>query len=261
MATTDSDSPRIETRFRRHECKYLIPEAVASGIRAYVRPYVETDPHAEASPDRSYDITSLYLDTPDLKLYHESRDGQLHRIKLRIRSYDETADSPVFLEIKRRFNSLVLKSRARIERVDMDSILAGGVTHALPGSDDEQACYQEFLGWLARWLARPAVWVRYRREAYVGIFNRDVRVTMDRTLVCSPADNADSHAPEFPWLPVETRMVILELKFDESCPDWMARLIQRFCLQRRSYSKYGKSVLRGLADASRVTLSSRAVGA
>ena len=58
---------------------------------------------------------------------------------------------------------------------------------------------------LARWLAQPTIWVRYRREAYVGTINRDLRVTMDRNLVCATAGGTDGMARTSPWQPVETQ--------------------------------------------------------
>ena len=76
---------------------------------------------------------------------------------------------------------------------------------------------------MARWLAQPMVWVRYRREAYVGTINRDLRVTMDRNLVCAPAHGTDGSTGACSWQPVETRMVVLEIKFDESYPDWVGQ--------------------------------------
>ena len=69
----------FEARFRRYECKYLIPESLAVEIRRYIRPFVDVDPHAADSADRSYDITSLYLDAPDLKLFWESQEGVKER--------------------------------------------------------------------------------------------------------------------------------------------------------------------------------------
>lgn len=248
MVTTNHEQRCIKTRFRRYECKYVISEATAMDIRAYARPYVDPDPYTAASPDHSYDINSLYLDSPDLRLFSETQEGQLNRIKLRIRTYDDAEESPVFLEIKRRFNSQVLKGRARISRADMAFILAGGApdTSALPG--DQRACHEEFVGWMARLIAQPVVWVRYRREAYVGFYNRDIRITMDRALACAPTDNTAGPGQVLSWLPVESRRVVLEVKFDESYPDWVARLVQRFRLEKRSYSKYGRSVLRGMAD-------------
>lgn len=235
----------IRTQFRRYECKYLITEELAAAIRSYAAPYLEPDPYTAASSDKSYDITSLYLDTPDLKLFRETEDGLLNRVKLRIRSYDESAESPVFLEIKRRFDRLVLKGRSRIDRDSMAMILAGGAPLITGLDGNQNDCYAEFIAWVDRWLARPVAWVRYRREAYVGTINSDIRITMDRNLRCAAAGFSEiGNSPE--WLPVETQNVVLEIKFDDSYPDWVAGLIRRFRLDRTSYSKYGNSV-RGLA--------------
>lgn len=258
MTATNNSQPRVITLFRRHECKYLIPEEVAAGIRTFAQPYVAPDPYAASSDDLSYDIASLYLDSPDLKLFWETEDGQLNRIKLRIRTYGDASDEPVFMEIKRRFNSLVLKGRARIERSHMDAILAGGIPESLALKNNQQSCYEEFLGWMARWLAEPTVWVKYRREAYVGTFNQDIRITMDRKLVCSPTSAKADMSPASSWLPVEPRMVVLEIKFDGSYPDWVARLIQKFHLEKRSYSKYGNSIKRSAQDMPHQSLKSLA---
>ena len=246
MASNDTNRSCIKTRFRRYECKYVVAENIAERIRGAISPYVVPDPHAAASPDHSYDITSLYLDSPDLRLFRETEDGVANRIKLRIRSYGEAGDTPVFLEIKRRCNRLVLKARARIPRAMVASILAGRAPGPVFRELDQGACYDEFLGWVARWFAQPTMWVTYRREAYVGTYNDDVRITMDRRLRCAPAVGQPGAVRTSDWRPIETRLVVLELKFDESYPDWMARLVQRFQLDRRSYSKYGNAVRCGL---------------
>lgn len=245
MANSNPKNQRpIKTRFRRYECKYLVSEELAAAIRSYAAPYLEPDPYAAASSDLSYDITSLYLDTLDLKLFQETEDGLLNRIKLRIRSYDEAAESPVFLEIKRRFDRLVLKSRSRVDKDTMAMILAGGAPVITRLKGDQNDCYMEFIAWLDRWLARPVAWVKYRREAYVGTINPDIRITMDRNLRSAAADVFPDTVKPARWLPVETQNVVLEIKFDDSYPDWVAGLIGRFRLDRRSYSKYGNSVRR-----------------
>lgn len=240
------EQPSFEARFRRYECKYLIPESMADKIRRYTRPFVEVDPHAADSADRSYDITSLYLDAPDLKLFWESQEGILNRIKLRIRSYCEQEDAPLFLEIKRRYNRLVLKGRARLGRGAVAVMLAGGAPDASGLEGDEKACYSEFVAWIARWIAQPVVWVRYRREAFVGAMNPGIRITMDRNLCCAPATHASGSRPPSFWRPLGSRQVVLELKFNQAFPRWMDSLAKRFCLRQRSYSKYGNAVRRGL---------------
>jgi len=236
----------FEACFRRYECKYLIHESMADGIRRYIKPFVDVDPYADGSPDRSYDIASLYLDAPDLKLFRESQEGVLDRIKLRIRSYSEREDAPRFLEIKRRHNRLVLKGRARLDRSAVDVLLAGGAPDTSRLIGDERACYDEFVGWIARWFTQPVVWVKYRREAFVGAMNPGIRITMDRDLCCVPATEVNGSLPPSAWRSLESRQVVLELKFNHAYPDWMGCLVKRFCLKQRSYSKYGNAVRRGL---------------
>jgi hypothetical protein len=91
--------------------------------------------------------------------------------------------------------------------------------------------------------ARPAVVVRYEREAWCGLFDPTVRVTFDRQIRCQPPDDLRIHFNSATWDLVEGRRVILELKFNGRCPAWMASAIRNFGLQRVSYCKYSHAVL------------------
>jgi hypothetical protein len=53
----------------RCEYKYVIPPTMFDPIRASFRPYCIMDPIAECEPNGFYVINTLYLDTPDLRLY------------------------------------------------------------------------------------------------------------------------------------------------------------------------------------------------
>ncbi len=232
--------------FRRYECKYVIDEVQAAALKAAILPYVEPDPYARQRPDGCYDIRSLYLDSPNLRLYRETRHGDVNRLKLRVREYPGLGpDGPVFAEIKRRYDRLVLKSRARLPRTEAEALLAG-TTEGAPGlSREEQACHDEFLGWLQRWQARPVVWVGYTREAFVGTFQDDLRITFDRDLQCAAAEG-QARPGEDDWREVAPCRIVLELKFDVSFPDWLQRLAARHGLRQVSFSKYAQAVERGL---------------
>lgn len=232
--------------FRRYECKYVVDEAQAAALRAAIAPYVVPDPYARQRPDGCYGIRSVYLDSPNFRLYRETRDGDVNRLKLRVREYpDQGADGPVFAEIKRRYDRLVLKSRARMPRPDAEGLLAG-VTEGVPGlSPAEQACHDEFLGWLQRWQARPVVWVGYTREAFMGTFQDDLRITLDRDLRCAPAEGY-AQPEEAEWREMAPCGIVLELKFDVSYPDWLQRLVARHGLRQQSFSKYATAVEHGL---------------
>jgi len=246
MVFGNNNSGDPSFRLRRYECKYLVSEALARDIARSIRPFMDVDPHAAGSADCSYEIASVYLDAPDLRLFRETQEGLKKRIKLRIRRYSECDDAPAFVEIKRRYDRLVLKGRARLGKDAVAAMLSGGVpdTSALAGG--ELACFEEFMAWVARWIAQPVVWVRYRREAYVGAQDPDVRITLDRDLVCAPSEGVSCRLPDCDWHSLEAGGVVLELKFTGSYPSWMSRLVQRFDLRQRSYSKYCNAVLHGL---------------
>lgn len=239
----------ITSIFRRFECKYLLDERRAARVRRAIMPFVQPDPHAAASPDTSYDIESLYLDAPDLRLYHETIEGNARRLKLRIRGYpDAPTDVGMFLEIKRKNDRLVLKDRAVVPRSVANRLVDGTAT--LVDEDlkpDQIACHDEFMAWMARWQARPVVWVRYRREAYMGIFQERLRITFDRDLRCAAGDSLQMPEDNV-YYPSAPGGVVLELKFDSHFPDWLHRIVQREELQQQSYSKYGRAVQYGLSD-------------
>jgi len=233
----------LRLRFQRFECKYLITEAQALAVRRYLAPYVEPDPHARGRPDNRYPIASLYLDTPDLRLHRETIEGQRNRFKLRVRSYSDDAAAPVFTEIKRRNNQVIQKQRCPARRTDVMHLLTTGqmdVAHMPPG---ERKIFDEFAHRVQYIGARPAVAVRYEREALCGTFDPTARVTFDRHIRCRSTDNPRLRLADSGWELVEGRLVVLEFKFNGRCPAWMNNAIHSLCLQRTSYSKYSHSVL------------------
>src|SRR5437870_8849854 len=110
---------------QRFELKYLIPEETALLVRDFVRSYLEMDEFSVGRPNYSYPVHSLYLDSDDLKLYWRTINGDKNRYKLRLRYYSTNADSPVFLEIKRRMNNCILKQRGGVRQDAVEPLLLG----------------------------------------------------------------------------------------------------------------------------------------
>src|SRR5882762_1539599 len=109
----------------RFEQKYIISEDVALQIREYVRSYLELDENGVGKPNYSYPVHSLYLDSDDLRFYWSTINGDKNRFKLRLRFYNDNADTPVFFEIKRRMNNCILKQRGGVRQDAVDPILNG----------------------------------------------------------------------------------------------------------------------------------------
>ena len=248
-----ADCPTADRTLRcRFELKYLVPEAVARAFEARLAPSLELDRFSAAAPTGDYPIVSLYLDSPDLRLFRESVDGRASRFKLRVRAYDDAPGSPCFLEVKRRINAVVTKKRAGMDKDAARGVLAGagppaGV--AVPRSDDLRVfrfCRDAIA-------AGPVVLVRYARRAYEDDSPGRLRVTFDRSLAHAICREPEVRLSGPRWEAVPLPGVIVEIKFASGFPPWLARLVRSFSLGPQSVSKY-TICLRHAAGAGRVAL-------
>ena len=107
----------------RLELKYHISEETALAVRDFVSGHLEIDEFGASKPNLSYPVHSLYLDSPGLKTFRDTINGNKNRYKLRLRYYDSRPGSPVFFEIKRRMNNAILKQRGAIRREAIPSVL------------------------------------------------------------------------------------------------------------------------------------------
>lgn len=230
----------------RYEYKFLIDRRLADPIRRFIEPFTQPDPYAEPRPGHRYPICSLYLDTPDLQLYRQTRAGEKNRFKMRIRSYSDGADDPVFFEIKRKVDTTVLKCRCRIERAEVDELLTRRVRSELDTSND--AALEEFS---CLWLlgdTRPVVRVKYEREAYESKNGDPVRVTFDHRLAHLLTSDFNLQRNGRGWLDTPVDQTIFEVKFTGRYPDWLRELAHGFQLQRTSVPKYCWAIDSALDD-------------
>jgi hypothetical protein len=230
---------------QRFELKYLITEKVALRIRDFVSSYLEIDEYGASKPNLSYPVHSLYLDSNDLKIYHQTINGTRNRFKLRLRFYDDRPETPIFFEIKRRVNNCIQKQRGAVRRSAVNWLLAGHLPEPshLISQDPKQLVALQRFSLLANDLdARPKAHVAYVREAWVSPQDNSVRVTLDRAMTCEPRFN--SAAGTRLENPVYTygKSVILELKFTDRFPDWFRDLVRVFDLMQYSAAKYAEGV-------------------
>jgi hypothetical protein len=225
----------------RYERKFVVAETTAVAIRRFVASYLVLDEHMAGEGPDGYRVCSLYLDTPHLGLYRQSRQGLKNRYKLRIRFYDEAAESPAFLEIKKRTTETVHKLRAVVPKPAAEQMLRGGqITTAdlLSNGDTSLRALTEFSDCRERLHAEGSAFVDYRREAYVSGSAEACRVVFDRHIVGHPYYSGCGLSPPEQAAPVATKGVVLELKYNGRAPRWMHDLVTSFNLQRLSYPKY-----------------------
>ena len=227
----------------RHEMKYHISESKAEAIVQFIKPHLQLDRYCKLQRSGDYPIVSLYLDSSDLWLCQESLRGHKNRFKLRIRSYTDEPDYPRFCEIKRRINTIIIKSRARIMDCDVPTLLAGSSLPPQNYTADMETIGQ-FQLYMNNIKARPAVLVRYTRQAYEGGLENRLRVTFDRELAYSVTSLPEVRLGGGGWQPNPYTLggIILEIKFTGHYPVWLSRMVKCFNLRQQSISKYASSI-------------------
>ena len=226
---------------QRFEFKYLLTEEEAVRAGDFIDAYLERDPNSRRQADRAYDVHSLYLDSDNLDTYWWTVNGSKNRFKLRLRYYDDQPDGPLYFEIKRRMNEIILKRRARVRKEAAPWILEGQPPEPgwlLAETPESLEAVLQFTRLAERLGARPKVHVAYRREAWVDPRSDGVRATLDRRVAAeaqaTPRFPARLKKPLFPF----GRVVILELKFTDRFPNWFRELVEAFDLVRCGGAKY-----------------------
>ena len=228
-----------QLRFQRRELKYYLPEQLCPEVIRLIRPYMTLDEHLKGNEAKSYLVRSLYLDTDDLKFYHEKLAGSHTRRKFRIRGYN-TNRSEVFLEIKRKYSDIIVKDRALVHYEELAKILNryGGYHPNGNRSEPEMKVINSFLFFVPILQLRPSVLIAYDREAYTGIFDDSVRLTLDRNIRCLPGRLADHLFYTGTNWTFVNNPCILELKFNNALPLFFKRIIQQLNLWAEAISKY-----------------------
>jgi hypothetical protein len=227
----------------RCEMKYLVSDIQAEVITGYVRAHLELDKYSKLQRGGMYPITSLYIDSPDFQLCKESLTGKKNRFKLRIRGYTDEPEYPRFLEIKRRLNSVIIKSRARVMDRDIASLLAGRTLGPQSYRTDETTLNQ-FQLYVQSINAGPKVLIRYMRQAFESISENRVRVTFDRDLYYCIENEPTVRLGGTGWQrnTLTDGAVVLEIKFSGTYPAWLAGMVKYFELNQKSISKYATSI-------------------
>lgn len=225
----------------RYELKYRITEAKARALEQYISAYLYPDRYASLQPDHCYPIVSLYFDSENLKLCRETLEGKKNRFKLRIRGYSDDQRSPLFFEIKRRVNNVILKSRARVRHEDVVYLLSHQVSLPERYKQDENAIRQ-FKLYVDSLNARPVVLVRYMRQAFEGQGQNKVRITFDRKLGYKPTSEYRVMLNSPGWQNLSMDFVVLEIKFTSRYPAWLREMVKVFDLKISAMSKYASSV-------------------
>jgi len=244
-------SGAVANVIERREFKYLIDASTANRLRAAIRPFCTLDPWAAKNPRGRYTIESLYLDTAGLSLFWANDHEQVDRIKMRVRGYPEVAGSPVFFEVKRRINDIILKTRGRVPNAKWSRLLTDPAAPIPPEvTDKDRRAVERFVAISRTMHLRPFTLVRYEREPYFSNIDDYARVTFDTRIRAHRMDALTFEPDGSGWRALDDALtqratqscIVLELKFTNNVPLWLVNVARSVGLVRGAYSKYGNSI-------------------
>jgi hypothetical protein len=205
-------------------------------------PFVLALLDARLLPDRYHEtgrINSVYFDTPGLRAWSEKANGDNLKRKVRARWYGRPgelgAETPVFLELKRRVGSA--RRKARVETVvPTDLLLRAPLSD--PGWPALFAAHAEELGEPVGPEWSPVCRIEYDRVRYNDLENGS-RVSVDWNVEGFPNEDI------FPWAaPVALDALVCEFKNRGGAPPRWSEALQHAGLRLRSFSKYGECMMR-----------------
>ena len=219
----------VQTVFKRYELKYLLTMAQKETVLKAMQPYMTLDKYGKTT------IRNLYYDTDTYLLIRRSIEKPAYKEKLRIRSYSRIdADSTAFVELKKKYKSVVYKRRISLPYTDATAWLS---REKHPDKHTQIAneidYFLDYYGSL-----HPTVFLSYERKAYYCNDGSDFRVTFDDNILCRQEDlSLESEVYGTPILP--EGKVLMEIKCSGGIPLWMTHVLSEEKIYKTSFSKYG----------------------
>lgn len=228
-----------QTTFKRYELKYMLTRAQANDLLRAMEGHLRLDQYGHST------IRNIYFDTDSFRLVRRSIEKPLYKEKLRVRSYQRAGENtPVFVELKKKFDSVVYKRRLVLpHRAAMDALESGAPLPADSQIGREIAAFREFYGPSLL----PAMLLTYEREAYYPVDGTDFRLTLDENILWR-MDDMDLGALIGGSAVIGPDRVLMELKTPGGIPLWMTRFLSRNKIYQTSFSKYGAAYQQWLTE-------------
>lgn len=217
--------------FKRYEMKYLLTEEQKHAVLDGMKKYMKLDTYGRTT------IRNLYFDTDTFRLIRRSLEKPAYKEKLRIRSYQKvTSDDPVFVELKKKYKSVVYKRRLVLpEKVVTEAFRN---RYALP----DHSQIGEEIGYFRRYYRtlNPTVFLSYEREAYYALDGSDFRVTFDENILYRQ-EELSLKSEVYGNLILQEGTTLMEIKTAGGMPLWMSRILTENRIYKTSFSKYGEA--------------------
>ena len=159
--------------FKRVEKKYMLTREQYEYLINAISPYMAPDQYGET------EIRNIYFDNADNELIETSLLKPTYKEKLRLRSYGvPKMDSTVFFEIKKKYRGIVYKRRISMKLSEAYCYIeTGELPSHLVGNIPVEIDYM-----VRRYRLYPKAFISYKRVAYAGNTDPDLRITFDRQI-------------------------------------------------------------------------------
>lgn len=216
----------------RVEDKYFCSEQDLFLLQARLETILRPD---ENQPDaKGYCITSVYFDDLFDTHLQDTVDGNRLREKYRIRIYNGSYDA-IKLEIKYKRDNRVMKRVTGITPEQMQELMNG---HCIDSDNEspEDPITLFNIAIASRGL-RPKIIVEYDRCAYI-YEPGNTRITLDRNIRSSDQLDAFANGEKLTYEYERDLDQVLEVKYDEFLPGFIAGMLETGNMNKTSYSKY-----------------------
>ena len=213
----------------RHEVKHEINMADMFTVRQRVNAVMKKDGNA---PDGKYFIRSLYFDTSADTALREKIDGVNKREKFRLRMYNMDA-SFIRLERKMKENGLTAKQSCVITRKEAEKLIAGDYWDE---ENEERELMKLFLKKARTTGLKARTIVDYDREAFCYPAG-NVRITLDYN-IRTGMNATDFLNEDVLTVPASDGNIVLEVKWDEFLPEFIAHAVALNSRRPGAFSKY-----------------------
>lgn len=213
--------------FERYEKKYLLDAAQYRTLAAALQPYMEQDQYG------LHTICSLYYDTADFACARRCMEKPKFKQKLRLRSYGvPTAQSTVYLELKKKLDSVTYKRRVALPLDAAQMHMQGRLKAATRDRN-----LQEIDWFCSQQPLQPQILVCYDRVALVGRQDDQLRITTDRDVRFRATDLSPANGSSGQLL-VGGGDRLMEIKTLGALPLWLCELLSDYHIYSSSFSKY-----------------------
>ena len=215
--------------FKRYELKFILTTEKKQKVLEVMKPYMSLDQYGRTV------IRNIYFDTDNYRLVRHSIEKPVYKEKLRIRSYSQAdPESPVFVELKKKYESVVYKRRLQLPEQEAVDWVCG----KCPCKKETQISRE--IDYFMKYYKtlHPVAYLSYGREAYYSLCGDDFRVTFDDHILCRQEElSLEADVRGTPIL--EEGTVLMEIKCSGGIPLWMTQVLSEEHIYKTVFSKYG----------------------